>query len=144
MSNNKTKNTRGIKRRKYSYRRKNKNGTIRKVMRGCSWQNGGAPAPLGMIEVPQSHGGSSSTATTNATNVNLAKSLASLQVVAGNKPPVIDNHPVRNNFSSSSSTTTSGDKMSGGSYKSKHRRVRYKKSIGRKSRSRRFRKTKRH
>jgi hypothetical protein len=142
MSNNKTKNTKGIKRRKYSYRRKNKNGTIRKVMRGCSWQNGGAPAPLGMIEVPQSHGGSSSTATTNATNVQLAKSLSSLQMVAGNKPPVIDNHRVHNSFSSS--TTTGGDKMSGGSYKSRHRRLRYKKSIGRKSRSRRFRKTKRH
>jgi hypothetical protein len=111
-------------------------------MRGCSWQNGGAPAPLGMIEVPQSHGGSSSTATTNATNVQLAKSLSSLQMVAGNKPPVIDNHSVHNSFSSS--TTTGGDKMSGGSYKSRYRRLRYKKSIGRKSRSRRFRKTKRH
>ena len=82
--------------------------------------------------------------TTNATNVQLAKSLASLQMVAGNKPPVIDTHPVHNNFSYSSSTTTGGDKMSGGSYKSKHRKLRYKKSIGRKSRIRRFRKTKRH
>jgi hypothetical protein len=136
MSTNKTKNTRVGKGRKYSYRRKNKNGTMRKVMRGCnSMQYGGASAPLGMLEVPQPHNGGN----TNPINVHLSKSLTSLQMAAGNKPPVIADHPIHNSF-----TSTADNKMSGGSYKSKHRRVRYKKSIARRGRSRRFRKTKRH
>lgn len=142
MSNNKTNNRSG-KRRKYSYRRKNKNGTIRKVMRGCNGrQYGGAPAPIGMMEVPQPHNGGN----TNPINVHLSKSLTSLQMAATNKPPVIDNHPIHNNFTSSPSTSNgaSSSSMSGGSHKSKHRRLRHKKSIARRGRSRHFKKTKRH
>ena len=139
MSYNKTRRSRTCTR--HRHRRKNKNGTIRKVMRGCNGrQYGGASPPLGMMQVPQAHNGSSSTQTTNNTNTNLASSLLKLQMVAGNKPPVIDNHPMPNNFTASAPATA----MSGGSHKSKHKRLRYKKSIARRGRSRRFRKTKRH
>jgi hypothetical protein len=130
MSNNKT-SSRSGKGRKYSYRRKNKNGTIRKVMRGCNGrQYGGGSAPLGMMEVPQPHNGGN----TNPINVHLSKSLTNLQMAATNKPDVLKDHPIHNNFTS----------MSGGSHKSKHRRLRHKKSIARRGRSRRFRKTNRH
>ena len=143
MSYNKTKRSRTCTR--HNHRRKNKNGTIRKVMRGCNGrQYGGTSAPLGMMQVPQSHGGASSTQTTNNTNTNLASSLLKLQMVAGNKPPVIDNHPMPNNFTAGAPATAPATAMSGGSHKSKHKRLRYKKSIARRGRSRRFRKTKRH
>ena len=65
-------------------------------------------------------------------------------MVAGHKPPVIDNHPMPNNFTAGAPATAPATAMSGGSHKSKHKRLRYKKSIARRGRSRRFRKTKRH
>jgi len=146
MSTNKTKSVKNGKRRKYSYRRKNKNGTIRKVMRGCSSrQYGGATTPVGMTEVPQASGRAANS-TAHANNVTLSKHLLAMGQLAGNKPDVHENHPIYNNFTAGSTTSanSSSAKMTGGSYKSRHRRLRYKKSIGRRGRSRRFRKTKRH
>ena len=119
-------------------RRLAKKYTIKKVMHGCSSkQIGGATASLGSsnvsgggtIEVNMPHnavrmGGADNilAAYANVANANATK------VVMGGKP---ESYTSTNQLAYTSTQT--------GGYKSKHRRRRYKKSIGRKGRSRRFR-----
>ncbi len=118
-------------------RRRAKKYTIKKVMRGCSsTQIGGAPASLGSsnvsggtVEVTIPHNavkmGGMDNITAAARNV-----LAAGATKAGIGTP---SPPSRITELAYTSTSQKGG------YKSKHRRPRYKKSIGRKCRSRRFR-----
>jgi hypothetical protein len=118
-------------------RRHAKKYTIKKVMHGCSSkQIGGATASLGSsnvsggtIEVNMPHnavrmGGADNilAATANVANANATK------LAMDGKP---ESYTSTNQLAYTSTQT--------GGYKSKHRRRRYKKSIGRKCRSRRFR-----
>ena len=112
-------------------RRHAKKYTVKKVMRGCnSKQHGGATTPLGnsavsgngnKVEVPVIPGTSSQHAATSAAGVAVVLKAQAFKGGSGNPEPY---------------TPTTGQT---GGYKSKHRRRRYKKSIGRKGRSRRFR-----
>ena len=117
-------------------RRHAKKYTIKKVMHGCSAkQIGGATASLGSsnvsggtVEVTMPHNavkmGGMENITAAARNVLAAKATA--HVMGKPDPP----SPITKLAYTSTQT---------GGYKSKHRRRRYKKSIGRKGRSRRFR-----
>ena len=107
--------------------------TIKKVMRGCSSKQYGG-ATLGSsnmgVELSVAQG---TTPHQAATQANMAKLVIDLQnTAAGQGNPAPFTHSSTQNF------TAVGGKQSGG-YKSKHRRHRYKKSIGRRGRSRRFR-----
>lgn len=126
-------------------RRHAKKYTIKKVMRGCnSKQYGGAQVPLGSspasgsnkVEIPTSP---KSTPEQTEAHAQSADNLLKLQQLAGPPPeaytPTV---PINTTTSATTSATTGGPTQKGG-YKSKHRRRRYKKSIGRKGRSRRFR-----
>jgi hypothetical protein len=111
-------------------RRHAKKYTVKKVMRGCSSkQSGGAP-PLGnsavggngnKVEVPVTPGTSNQHSETNAAGAAVV--LKAQAFTSGSGTPKA--------FPNTATQT--------GGYKSKHRRRRYKKSIGRKGRSRRFR-----
>ena len=115
-------------------RRHAKKYTIKKVMRGCnSKQYGGAQVPLGNsavggngntvpVNMPSNATGSSKEAITQASMAALKT-----QTLAAGGPPEAYTPGVQINATQK------------GGYKSKHRRRRYKKSIGRKGRSRRFR-----
>jgi hypothetical protein len=110
--------------------------TIKKVMRGCnSKQYGGAPlgsssvggAQNGGVEISVPHGAS-------AAQLETLKGGSAALLKMSTFPP----KPEAYTSSSTQNFTVVGGKQSGG-YKSKHRRHRYKKSIGRRGRSRRFR-----
>jgi hypothetical protein len=132
-----------VKRRRHRHtksRRHAKKYTIKKVMRGCSSkQYGGAPlgssnvsaAPHGSVEVPVAQG---TTPAQAATQQASAANLLNLQKLASAGNPVATTSPTPINIGTPSTATGQG-----GGYKSKHRRHRYKKSIGRRGRSRRFR-----
>jgi hypothetical protein len=112
-------------------RRHAKKYTVKKVMRGCSSkQYGGAP-PLGnsavggsKIPVHVAAGTPPHQAATNIAAATAYTKMANLTAGVGG---------------SDAYTPTVQPKTQAGGYKSKHRRRRYKKSIGRKGRSRRFR-----
>jgi len=123
-------------------RRHAKKYTIKKVMRGCSSkQYGGTTTTLGSssaggaeLSVPPGTGGA------NLDNLKAsAANLFNLQKLAGAGIPVANTITTPLNTSTQNSGTPSTAKGQGGGYKSKHRRHRYKKSIGRRGRSRRFR-----
>lgn len=116
--------------------------TIKKVMRGCnSKQYGGATttlgsssvggAPHGSVEVPVARGTTQAQAATQQAS---AANLLQLQNLASAGNPVATTSPTPINYAK-----TSNGQVQGGGYKSKHRRHRYKKSIGRRGRSRHFR-----
>jgi hypothetical protein len=129
-----------VKRRRHRHtksRRHAKKYTIKKVMRGCSSkQYGGATAPLGSssaggaeLSVPPGTGGA------HLDNLKAsAANLFNLQKLASAGNPVANTITTPINIGTPSKAT-----VQGGGYKSKHRRHRYKKSIGRRGRSRRFR-----
>jgi len=103
-------------------------------MRGCSSKQVGGATPLassnvGGTEINVPHGTSAdqldNLKASSANFLNLQK-LAS----AGNPVPTTSPTPIN---------IATGTNVQGGGYKSKHRRHRYKKSIGRRGRSRRFR-----
>jgi hypothetical protein len=111
-------------------RRVRKNRTIRKVMRGCNRRRmrvGGEPAK---VEAPQYAGASPQS------NANLAggtKALLDAQQAAGNSPPPVPKQSVQSNMVAGSVTTTPAQQ--GGARTRHHKRkLRYKKSIARKSR----------
>ena len=131
-------------------RRARKNRTIRKVMRGCNrrrMKKGGATAPpgtapQGRIEVPQD---SRATGTSNSVNAELAQHVAAANTIANNPaqpiPPAtqptmgqgISNTPANANANAPAPATAKG--MQGGARTRHHRRrLRYKKSMARKSR----------
>jgi hypothetical protein len=136
-----------VKRRRHRHtksRRHAKKYTIKKVMRGCSSkQYGGAPlgssnvggnvgaAPHGSVELSVAQG---TTPHQAATQQASAANLLNLQKLASAGNPVATTSPTPINYAK-----TSNGQVQGGGYKSKHRRHRYKKSIGRRGRSRRFR-----
>ena len=116
-------------------RRHAKKYTVKKVMRGCSSkQSGGAP-PLGNSAVggngntvqvsmpPNATGGSKDTI------VGASEALMKAKTFTAGGPPAAYTPTTQTNIATGQT----------GGYKSKHRRRRYKKSIGRKGRSRRFR-----
>ena len=117
-------------------RRHAKKYTVKKVMRGCnSKQYGGAQVPLGnsavggngnKVEVSVLPGTNPQHAQTSA---DAAKAVLKAQTFAGGSGTPEAYTP----------TTVPINATQKGGYKSKHRRRRYKKSIGRKGRSRRFR-----
>ncbi len=111
-------------------RRMRKSRTIRKVMRGCNRRRmrvGGEPAK---VEAPQYSGASPQS------NANLAdgtKALLAAQQNAGNTPPPVPKQSVQPSMTGSSVTTTPAQQ--GGARTRHHKRkLRYKKSIARKSR----------
>ena len=109
-------------------RRHAKKYTIRKVMHGCSSrQNGGAvtevPIPSGTVNI----GGQAAKENLIGGAVAYKQVAAVLKVQGGNPPEY------------KPTFTQSFTNAQKGGYKSKHRRRHYKKSIGRKGRSRRFR-----
>jgi hypothetical protein len=132
-----------VKRRRHRHtksRRHAKKYTIKKVMRGCnSKQYGGATAPLGsssasgapngVVELSKPHGTTPAQAASQAAG---ASNLLKLQNLAS------AGNPAANTITTPINITTKTN-VQGGGYKSKHRRHRYKKSIGRRGRSRRFR-----
>ena len=112
-------------------RRHAKKYTIRKVMHGCSSrQNGGAvtevPIPPNTVNI----GGQA--AKDNIVNIAgvHGKLAAVLKAQGGVKPPTEYNSQTKLLYAHT---------LQKGGYNSKHRRRHYKKSIGRKGRSRRFR-----
>ena len=110
-------------------RRHAKKYTIKKVMRGCSSKQYGG-APHGSMELSVAQGTTPHQAATQRDMANILLKLQTTAAGQGNPAPFT--HSSTQNF------TAVGGKQSGG-YKSKHRRHRYKKSIGRRGRSRRFR-----
>ena len=119
-------------------RRHAKKYTIKKVMRGCSSKQYGGAQPLGTtpvskVEIPTSP---KSTPDQTANHAQSAGNLLKLNQLAGATESEPFKETVTPNINTSA--TTNGPPQNGG-YKSKHRRRRYKKSIGRKGRSRRFR-----
>lgn len=116
-------------------RRHTKKYTIRKVMHGCnSRQNGGAvptASPSGGTIVPMPHNASSLGGAANIINGAKAHQHVGgiLAAQGGNPAPYVSTAP----------KYVPPPQAQAGGYKSKHRRRRYKKSIGRKGRSRRFR-----
>ena len=113
-------------------RRHAKKYTVKKVMRGCSSTQYGGAAPLGNTAVSGTVelavGKSSPTQIAgqqqSAGNVLALQQLAGASVSKDYRPTIVPN---------------GAPPTQKGGYKSKHRRRRYKKSIGRKGRSRRFR-----
>jgi hypothetical protein len=118
-----------VKRRRHrrtKYRRHAKKYTVKKVMRGCSSKQYGGAAPLGNTAV----GG-------NNQEVPMGKaSPAQAENLKGGATNVLALQQLAKASESSPYPPTD---MQKGGYKSKHRRRHYKKSIGRKGRSRRFR-----
>ena len=104
--------------------------TIKKVMRGCSSKQYGGNSGV-EVKVPP---GTSAAQLENLKggSGNLLK-IAALNNVSGGSPEAFKNITPMNIGTPSTATGQSGG------YKSKHRRHRYKKSIGRRGRSRRFR-----
>ena len=120
-------------------RRHAKKYTIKKVMRGCSSkQYGGATAPLGSsgVEVNVPHHTSPAQLENLKGGSGILLKIAALNNVSGGSPEAFKNITTINTVTPSTPSTTT---VQGGGYKSKHRRHRYKKSIGRRGRSRRFR-----
>ena len=107
-------------------RRHAKKYTVKKVMRGCSSkQHGGA---LQGVEVPVGPNTNPQQASTNTAAAQAVLKAGQL-AAAGNPEP----------YTPTNVSNTLPSSQQKGGYKSKHRRRRYKKSIGRKGRSRRFR-----
>ena len=120
-------------------RRHAKKYTIKKVMRGCSSkQYGGATAPLGSsgVEVNVPHHTSPAQLENLKGGSGILLKIAALNNVSGPSPEAFKNITTIKTVTPSTPSTTT---VQGGGYKSKHRRHRYKKSIGRRGRSRRFR-----
>ena len=111
-------------------RRHAKKYTIRKVMHGCnSRQNGGA-SPGGTV-VPMPHNAAALGGKDNIVNASINyKAIEKVLLAQGGTNPPPEYKPT---------FTQSFTNAQKGGYKSKHRRRHYKKSIGRKGRSRRFR-----
>jgi len=112
-------------------------------MRGCSSkQYGGAPlgsssasgAPNGVVELSKPHG---TTPAQAASQAQMAGTLIDLQNTAKGQVP--GSPTAYTPTSTQNFTAVGGNTAQSGGYKSKHRRHRYKKSIGRRGRSRRFR-----
>ena len=123
-----------VKRRRHRHtksRRHAKKYTIKKVMRGCSSKQYGGN---GGVEVKVPHNTSQAQLETlKGSSGNLLKIQELVKVASkGASEPYTSTYT--QNFTAVAPTST----QSGG-YKSKHRRHRYKKSIGRRGRSRRFR-----
>jgi len=130
-------------------RRHAKKYTIKKVMHGCSSkQIGGATASLGSsnvsggggggtIEVNMPHNAARMGGVNNimAATTNVARAIETKAVI-GTPGPSSTIAPLAYTATAPLAYTSTSQK---GGYKSKHRRRRYKKSIGRKCRSRRFR-----
>ena len=117
-----------VKRRRHrrtKYRRHAKKYTVKKVMRGCSSSQYGGAAPLGNTAV----GGT----------VELAVGKSSPIQIAGQQQSASNAMALQELARASRSSPYTPTYTQKGGYKSKHRRRRYKKSIGRKGRSRRFR-----
>jgi hypothetical protein len=116
-------------------RRHAKKYTIRKVMHGCSSnQNGGAvptASPSGGTVVPMPHNAASLGGAGNIINgAKVHQQVGAILTAQGGNPsPYVSLAP----------KYVPQPQAQAGGYKSKHRRRRYKKSIGRKGRSRRFR-----
>ena len=119
-------------------RRHAKKYTIKKVMRGCNSKQHGGAQPLGNspaggtvdVSMPSNATPGSQDAIKQA-----SKLVLQTQTFAGGTgTPEAYTSTVTTNISA-----TNGSAIQKGGYKSKHRRRRYKKSIGRKGRSRRFR-----
>ena len=138
-----------VKRRRHRHtksRRHAKKYTIKKVMRGCSSkQYGGTTTTLGSSNVGSNvdgapHGSAEmsvppGTPQAHAATLRVgAANLLKLQNLATAGNPVATTSPTPISYAK-----TSNGQVQGGGYKSKHRRHRYKKSIGRRGRSRRFR-----
>ena len=115
---------------KYVKRRRHaKKYTIKKAMRGCSSsQSGGADNNV-EVHIPQNAGKLGGTDNITNASANLLKLQATATAQGGNPAP----------YTSTSTLNFTATKPQQGGYKSKHRRRHYKKSIGRKGRSRRFR-----
>lgn len=109
-------------------RRHAKKYTIRKVMHGCSSKQIGGASPGGTV-VPMPHNASQLGGAKNIENLAIVhQKLEGLSIAQGG-----DSAQYKPTF------TQSFTNAQRGGYKSKHRRRHYKKSIGRKGRSRRFR-----
>lgn len=123
-------------------RRVRKNKTIRKVMRGCNRRHSRAKVGGG-VQAPQYTGGGASP----QANANLATGTASLleaQQNAGNKAPLPPT-PIQSSMApapreafslATNAARVGGGSQYGGGARTRHhkRRLRYKKSIARKSR----------
>ena len=124
-------------------RRARKNRTIRKVMRGCNrrrMKKGGATAPpgtapQGRIEVPQD---SRATGTSNSVNAELAQHVAAANTIANNPAqpiPPATQPTMGQGISTNGANAPAAKSMQGGARTRYHRRrLRYKKSMARKSR----------
>lgn len=112
--------------------------TIKKVMRGCSSKQYGG-APLGSSSVGGAQNGGVEMSVPHNTSPAQLENLkgGSSNVIALKQFANLGSAPAYTSSSTQNFTAVAG-KQSGG-YKSKHRRHRYKKSIGRRGRSRRFR-----
>ena len=112
-------------------RRHAKKYTVKKVMRGCSSTQYGGAAPLG------------NTAVSGTVELAVGKSsptqIAGQQQSAGNVLALQQLAGASTSAKYTPNIAPKGVDTQKGGYKSKHRRRRYKKSIGRKGRSRRFR-----
>jgi hypothetical protein len=128
-------------------RRHAKKYTIKKVMRGCSSkQYGGTTTTLGSSSVGGAQNGGvgvelsvaqGTSAATAASQAHSAANLLKLQEIVK-----VSGKGASEPYTSSSTqnfTAVAPTSIQSGGYKSKHRRHRYKKSIGRRGRSRRFR-----
>jgi len=117
-------------------RRMRKNRTIRKVMRGCNrrrMKKGGATAPQGLMEVHQS---STASGTSNSVNAKLAEHAAGASNIASNTPGPLVVANRQSNMAGGISTNAANAKGMQGGARTRHhrRRLRYKKSMARKSR----------
>ena len=113
-------------------RRHAKKYTIRKVMHGCSSRQNGGAVPAGSTVVSMPHNASQLGGVENIRNGAIAhQKVGALLAAQGGNPEEYKSTNVVG--------FTSAPAAQKGGYKSKHRRRHYKKSIGRKGRSRRFR-----
>jgi hypothetical protein len=122
-------------------RRHAKKYTVKKVMRGCSSKQCGGAQPLASSTVDNNtipvHVGPGTPPQQAATNVAAATAYAKMATlttgVGSSEAYTPTVQPI------TAPAGVNGSSAQKGGYKSKHRRRRYKKSIGRKGRSRRFR-----
>ena len=117
-------------------RRARKNRTIRKVMRGCNrrrMKKGGATAPPGTI---QAHTYSTAGKGPNAVNAKLTEHAAGADNIASNTPGPLVVANRQSNMAGGISTNAANAKGMQGGARTRHhrRRLRYKKSMARKSR----------
>ena len=117
-------------------RRARKNRTIRKVMRGCNrrrMKKGGATAPPGTI---QTHTYAHQSAESVKTNAALTEHAAGANNIASNTPGPLVVANRQSNMAGGISTNAANAKGMQGGARTRHhrRRLRYKKSMARKSR----------